>query len=167
MFLPHFCVSSCPVGTFLIDYTGTWDGNQHRYICGFIAGIRWEEDDWKFDFVPVCLILSRNVSRCLTIFSQLCRLSHYFSCIFRVFYEYMSISHSQRAVLKFPPRPSPRPIDTFGGEPSVCSPRPFRYASPSVIVSRRPLLIPSPEPYVRIMWIAPSRIYRLEYRLSW
>ena len=84
--------------------------------------------------------------------------SHLFSLLFSY------ISHSQCTARKIPSRPSPRfSTRSAGSRPPVRLPAPS--TSPSVIVSRRSLPIPSPEPYVRIMWIALNRIYRLEHRL--
>ena len=71
------------------------------------------KDDWGFDFIPVCLILSRDASRCLIVFSRLYGLSRLFSYI----------SHAQCAVLKqdfIPPPPTPF-FNTSGGEPAACS----------------------------------------------
>ena len=140
LFLPHFFVSSCPVDTFLIDCTGTLNGNQYQYICVYIASIRFDRRGRLR--IRFCTGLSHLVPLCLTIIpivSRLYGLSRLFSYI----------SHSQCAVLKqdsvqpFSPLP-----DTPSGEPPTCSParlvRLFAYLS--VIVSRR-----SPEPYARIV----------------
>lgn len=70
MFLPHFFVSSCPVDTFLIDYTGTRYGNQYQYICVYIIDIRWAgtiRNSILCQFVSPCPAMSHDVSRCLTI----------------------------------------------------------------------------------------------------
>ena len=166
MFLPHFFVSSCPVGTFLIDYTGTRYGNQYQYICVYIIDIRWAEtigNSILCQFVSPCPAMSHDVSRCLT-------MSHDYTCC-------LGLSHIYRifnvpSVSKIPSRPSPR----FSKRPAESRPpvrlivlsvsplRPPRHSTPaysSIIVSRR-----SPDSCVRIVWIVPSRIYRLEYRLS-
>lgn len=92
MFLPHFFVSSCPVDTFLIDYTGTRCGNQYQYICVYIIDIRWAGtigNSILCQFVSPCLTMSHDYTCCLG-------LSH----ISRIF----NVPSSS----KIPSRPSPR-----------------------------------------------------------
>ena len=76
MFLPHFFVSSCPgyipyrlYRNMERESISIYMRLYHRHSMG--------EDNREFDFVPVCLTLSRNVSRYLT-------MSHRFPAIIPV-----------------------------------------------------------------------------------
>lgn len=158
MFLPHFFVSSCPVNTFLIYCTGIRCGNQYQYICVSIAGIRWAGTIESWNLYQFVSHLYRNVSQCLT-------LSHRCLTIIRIVSAFLIyiVFPMCRPQARF--RPANRPASRHARRGAVSlfvltvSP-----AYLSVIIPRH---IPTPSPCVRIVWIATSRIYRLEYRLSW
>ena len=154
MFLPHFFVSSCPVDIFLIDYTGTRYGNQHQYICVSIAGIRWAG-------TIESLHLSHLVPLCLTIIPIVSRLYGFF----QLFSYIAFLIYRPQVRLRLALRPTSRHAQRGAVCLSACpsrSPRRFARLVRLVALHRFSSL---PESCVRIVWIAPSRIYILEHRL--